>query len=68
MKDKRMIILTSVFTVLICLMLAMLLFFVVTPALLIILSFSIGVVTGVCITSFIQYFKHLFRINRSEEG
>lgn len=53
MKDKKIIIITAFLAVLICLIITMLLFFAVTPRFLVILAFTIGVVTGVCITSLI---------------
>jgi len=55
MKDKKIIIVTAFLAVLICLIITMLLFFAVTPRLLIVLAFIIGVITGVCITSLILY-------------
>jgi NhaP-type Na+/H+ or K+/H+ antiporter len=66
MKDKRIIILASLLAVLICLIITGLLFFVVTPGLLIILSFTIGVVTGVCIMALVLYMVKNIRNRRSE--
>ena len=55
MKDKKIIIITAFLAVLICLIITMLLFFAVTPGFLVILAFTIGVITGVCITVLILY-------------
>jgi uncharacterized membrane protein YbhN (UPF0104 family) len=66
MKDKRIIIIASFLAVLICLIITALLFFVVTPAFLVILSFTIGVITGVCITALIKYFVNIIRNRRTE--
>lgn len=61
MKDKKMIIITAFLAVLICLIITMLLFYAVTPRFLVILSFVIGVITGVCITSLILYLVNTIR-------
>jgi hypothetical protein len=55
MKDKKIIVVTAFLAVLICLIITMLLFFTVTPRFLVILSFTFGVITGVCITALILY-------------
>jgi len=64
MKDKKIIILTAFFAVLICLIITMLLFFAVSPKLLILLAFTIGVITGVCITSLILYLANTIKSQR----
>jgi capsular polysaccharide biosynthesis protein len=42
----------------------MLLFFAVSPKLIILLAFTIGVITGVCITSLILYLANTIRSQR----
>lgn len=64
MKDKKMIIITAFLAVLICIIITMLLFYAVTPRFLVILSFVIGVITGVCITSVIYYLVNTIRKER----
>jgi hypothetical protein len=66
MKNKRLIIITSFLAVLICLIMIMLLFFAVTPGFLIILSLTIGIVTGVCITSLVYNLTNMIKIKKSE--
>jgi hypothetical protein len=66
MKNKRLIIITSFLAVLICLIMIMLLFFTVTPGFLIILSLTIGIVTGVCITSLAYNLTNMIKIKKSE--
>jgi hypothetical protein len=66
MKNKRLIIITSFLAVLICLIMIMLLFFAVTPGFLIILSLTIGIVTGVCITSLAYNLKNMINIKKAE--
>ncbi len=61
MKNKRLIIIASSFAVLICLIITTLLFFAVTPRFLIILSFTIGLISGICITSLIYYMINLIK-------
>jgi capsular polysaccharide biosynthesis protein len=61
MKDKKIIIATAFLAVLICLIITMLLFFAVTPKFLIILAFTIGVITGVCITALILYLANTIK-------
>ena len=67
MKNKRLIIITSFLAVLICLIMIMLLFFAVTPGFLIILSLTIGIVTGVCITSFEYNLAGMVNIRKPED-
>jgi NhaP-type Na+/H+ or K+/H+ antiporter len=64
MKDKRIIIVASFLAVLICLIITGLLFFAVTPGFLVILAFTIGVITGICIMALILYLLKNIR-NRS---
>lgn len=54
MKNKILIIVLSLLAVLICLIMIELLFYSVTPRFLIILSLTIGIITGVFITILIQ--------------
>lgn len=65
MKDKRIIVLTSFLAVLICLIITMLLFYAVTPRLLVILAFIVGIITGVCITAVIYHLANIIKTNRS---
>ena len=53
MKNKTLIILLSFLAVSICLIMIVLLFYSVAPRFLIILSFTIGTITGVCIATLI---------------
>jgi hypothetical protein len=64
MKDKKIIIVTAFLAVLICLIITMLLFFAVTPRFLVILAFTIGVITGVCITALILYLSKTIKSRR----
>ncbi|MBE3085507.1 MAG: hypothetical protein IMZ64_04745 [Bacteroidetes bacterium] len=64
MKDKKIIILTSFLAVLICLIITALLFYAVTPRFLVILSFTIGVITGVCITALMLYLVNIIKNKR----
>jgi hypothetical protein len=66
MKDKRIIIIASFLAVLICLILTGLLFFAITPGFLVILAFTIGVITGICIVALILYIVKNIRNKRSE--
>jgi uncharacterized membrane protein len=65
MKDKKLIIVTAFLAVLICLIITVLLFYSVSPRFLVILSFTIGVITGVCITALIFYLVNNLRNKRS---
>jgi FtsH-binding integral membrane protein len=67
MKNKSVVIIASFLAVLICLIISTLLFFAVTPAFLIMLSFVIGTITGVCITALIMYMVNNIRNRRSEK-
>lgn len=66
MKDKNLIIVASLLAVFICLLLTALLFFVVTPKFLVILALTIGMVTGVIVTSLIHYLVKTIRMRRSD--
>jgi len=66
MKDKKIIIISSFLAVLICLVITALLFFAVTPRFLVILSFTVGIITGVCITALILYLINNIKNKRSE--
>lgn len=68
MKNKTLIIIVSFLTVLICLILTALLFYSVAPESLIILSFTIGVVTGVCILALIINLRDIIRAKRLEKN
>ena len=65
-KDKKVIIIASLLAVIIWLIMTILLFYVVPPGFLIILSFTIGVITGICITFLINTFLNIIKIKRSE--
>jgi hypothetical protein len=64
MENKSLIIITSVLTVIICLIITALLFYKVTPSSMIILAFSIGIVTGVCIAFLILNLANIIRTRR----
>jgi capsular polysaccharide biosynthesis protein len=64
MKNKSLIIIVSFLAVIICLILTELLFYAVTPTFLIILSFTIGIITGVCIAALIRSLTNIIRTKR----
>jgi hypothetical protein len=64
MKNKRLIVTASVLAVIICLIITALLFFPVTPDSLIILSFTIGVITGICILALVINLTIIIRTRR----
>ena len=66
MKNKTLIIIVSLLAVLICLIMIVLLFYSVTPRFLIVLSLTIGVITGVFITILIQTLVKNIKNKRSE--
>ncbi len=68
MKNKSLIIVVSLLAVLICLTITTLLFYSVPPDFLIILSFAIGVVTGVCILALIISLRNIIREKRLKNG
>jgi uncharacterized membrane protein len=61
MKNKVLITVVSLLAVLICLVLALLLFYAVPPESLIILAFAVGVVTGICTLAMIINLRNLIR-------
>jgi multisubunit Na+/H+ antiporter MnhE subunit len=61
MKNKSLIVTVSILAVIICLILAALLFYPVAPDSLVIISFTIGVVTGVCIAALIRNLTYIIR-------
>ena len=65
MKDRKVIILAAFLAVAICLILTLLLFFVVTPGLLVTIALAIGFITGICVTSLIYFILH--KINNNEK-
>jgi len=67
MKDKVLIIGVSFLAVIICLILTVLLFYAVKPVSLIILSLTIGVITGICITFLILGIVKNIRNKRTEK-
>jgi hypothetical protein len=64
MKNKSLIIITSVLAVIICLIITALLFYKVTPSSLIILAFTIGTVTGVCVAFLILNLANIIKTRR----
>jgi multisubunit Na+/H+ antiporter MnhE subunit len=64
MENKRLIVIASVIAVLICLIITVLLFYPVAPNSLIIISFTIGVITGVCIAALIRNLTLIIRTKR----
>ena len=67
MKNKRLIVIASVLAVIICLIITALLFYPVAPNSLIILSFTIGVITGVCILALVINLRNIIRTKRSKK-
>jgi uncharacterized integral membrane protein len=67
MKNKTLIIIVSFLAVIICLIITALLFYSVTPSSLIILSFTIGIITGVCIAALIHNLTNIIKINKSKK-
>jgi len=68
MKNKKIIIIASFLAVLICLIMTALLFHAVTPTSLIILSFTIGIISGVCITLLIHNLINILKIRKSKNA
>jgi hypothetical protein len=64
MKNKKLIIIASFLAVLICFIITALLFYSVPPDFLIILSFAVGIVTGVCILALILNLRDIIRVKR----
>lgn len=61
MNNKFLIITASILAVVICLLLALLLFYVVPPGYIIVMAFTIGVITGVLITAIIMSLKKIIQ-------
>jgi hypothetical protein len=66
MKNKNLIILAAFLAVLICLVITALLFYVVPARFLVILAFTVGIITGVCITLLIINLINTLKTKRSE--
>jgi hypothetical protein len=66
MKNKNLIIAASFLAVIICLIMSSLLFYAVTPTSLIIVSFTIGLISGVCITLSVYNLINIIKIRRSK--
>jgi uncharacterized membrane protein YgaE (UPF0421/DUF939 family) len=64
MKNKTLIIAVSFLAVIICLIISAFLFYRVSPASLITLSFTIGVVTGICILALVISLRDIIRAKR----
>jgi hypothetical protein len=64
MKNKRLIIILSTLAVIICLILSALLFYSISVSFLIIMSFTIGIVSGVCGTMLIMNLSNALRNKR----
>jgi Na+-driven multidrug efflux pump len=66
MKNKSLIILVSLLAVFICLILLVLLFCAVKPEFLVVLSFVIGMVTGICTAFLILGLRNTIRDRRAK--
>jgi NhaP-type Na+/H+ or K+/H+ antiporter len=66
MRNRSLIVIVSILAVIICLIISALLFYPVAPDSLIILSFAIGVVTGVCIAALIRSLTIIIRNKKAE--
>ncbi|MGD0341526.1 MAG: hypothetical protein ABSA76_07455 [Bacteroidales bacterium] len=67
MKNKTLIIIASFLAVIICLIMTLLLFYAVPPKSLVILSFTIGIITGVFIAFLILSLINILKNNRSRK-
>ncbi len=67
MKNKSLIITVAFLAVLICLILTAMLFYSVKPSFLVILSFTVGIITGVCILALIINIRNNIKINRAKK-
>jgi hypothetical protein len=65
MKNKNLILIVSFLAVFICLIMTGLLFYSVKPSFLIVLSLTIGLVSGACITLLIHNLINTFRTRKS---
>jgi hypothetical protein len=68
MKKNTLIIAASILAVVICLILAALLLFSVKPESLLILAFTIGIITGICILALIISLRNKIWIKRQKES
>jgi hypothetical protein len=68
MKNNTLIIATSILAVVICLILAALLFYAVRPESLVILAFAIGIITGICILALIISLRNKIWAKREKEA
>lgn len=68
MKNKVLIISTAFLAVIICLILALLLFYNVPHSYIVTLAFVIGVITGVITTAIIFSLKNIIQNNRIKDG
>jgi hypothetical protein len=64
MKNKGIIVIASLLAVIVCLIITVLLFYPVEPNSLIIISFIIGVITGVCIAALIRNMTNIIKAKR----
>jgi multisubunit Na+/H+ antiporter MnhE subunit len=64
MKNINLIVIASFLAVIICLIMSLLLFYSVTPTSLIIVSFTIGFISGVCVTLLIHNLINIFKSKR----
>jgi len=64
MKNKTLIIVSSFLAVIICIIITALLFYPVEPTSLVILSFIIGVITGICIAALIHSLTYIIRTKK----
>jgi hypothetical protein len=67
MKNRTLIIVSSFLAVIICLIITALLFFPIAPNSLVILSFTIGVITGVCIAALVHSLAYIIRTKKQEK-
>lgn len=67
MKHKTLIIVSSFLAVIICLIITALLFYPVAPDSLVILSFIIGVITGICIAALINSLTYFIRTKKQKK-
>ncbi|MGD0753620.1 MAG: hypothetical protein ABR927_01055 [Bacteroidales bacterium] len=66
MKNKNLIVIVSFLSVLICLVITTLLFYVVPPKFLVVLAFIVGIITGVCVTMLIYNLINIFKAKTSK--
>jgi uncharacterized membrane protein len=68
MKNKIFIVIVSFLAVLICLIITVMLFYAVPPGFLVVASFAVGVVTGVCILAMIINLRKMISEKRLEKS